>query len=68
MKDSINYSSAYFVYKKWCVHGKSTPSKGLHGRRWSQLWFRKGDGEESAAVVVEADVSCSSLPYGAINK
>lgn len=23
---------------------------------------------ESAAVVVEADVSCSSLPYGAINK
>lgn len=23
---------------------------------------------ESAAVVVEADVSCSSLPHGAINK
>lgn len=66
MKDSINNSSTYFVHRKWCIHGKRTPSEGFMGGGGHNCDLERV--MESAAVVVEADVSCSSLPHGAINK
>lgn len=31
MKELINYSSTFFEYKKWRIHGKSAPSEGGSG-------------------------------------